>query len=55
MADGAIYQSLASIVAPNLVIIAKNSGKLVAIMAESSSVTGCPLASPMTRKLMAVR
>ena len=42
-------------VAPSCSIAGRNSGKLVAIMAVSSTVIGSRLASPMIRKLIAMR
>ena len=42
-------------VAPSRSIAGRNVGKLVAIIAVSSTVIGSRLASPMTRKLMAMR
>jgi hypothetical protein len=41
--------------APSRSIVGRNSGKLVAIIEESSIATGSRLASPMTRKLIAIR
>src|SRR5690606_18386146 len=49
------FTSESSIFAPSPVIRLMNSGKLVAIMVASSTVTGCSETSPMTRKLMAMR
>src|SRR5690606_24260264 len=47
--------SLNSIFAPSPGIMSMNSGKDVAIMALSSTVTGFSDARPITRKLMAMR
>jgi hypothetical protein len=42
-------------VAPSRSIVGRNSGKLVATIATSSIVIGSRLASPMMRKLIAIR
>ena len=44
-----------SIVAPKPVISPMNSGKLVAIIVASSTVTGFSAAKPITRNAMAIR
>jgi hypothetical protein len=41
--------------APSRSIVGRNSGNEVAIIATSSTVIGSRLASPMTRKLIAIR
>src|SRR5690606_19083190 len=47
--------STGSIFAPRPAIKPMNSGKLVAMIPASSTVTGCSDTRPMTRKLMAIR
>ena len=41
--------------APSRSMVGRNAGKLVAIIATSSTAIGSRVASPMTRKLIAIR